>query len=102
MTHGLNQTNYLLILTKLNIWLYVKKSINTSSFKLTIGKNENKQTDHVRYLGIFLDDKLNWEHHVSNICSKLSKTSGIFYKLRHYVPLSTLRILYFSLIQSHL
>ena len=88
-----NKTKYMVI---------CKKSINTSSFKLTIGKNEIKQTDHVRYLGIFLDDKLNWEHHVFSICSKLSKTSGFFYKLRHYVPLSTLGILYFSLIQSHL
>ena len=49
-----------------------------------------------------MDVKLNWEHHVSNICSELSKISGIFYKLRHYVSLSTLRILYISLIQLHL
>ena len=90
-----NKTKYMVIHV-------CKKSVNTSSFKLTIGKNEIKQTNHVRYLGIFLDDKLNWEHQASNICSKLSKTSGIFYKLRHYVPLSTLRILYFSLIQLHL
>ena len=75
-----------------------KKSINTSFFNLTIGKNEIKQTDHVKYSGIFLDAKLNWEHHVSNICSELSKTSGIFYKLRHYVSLSTLKILYTLLI----
>ena len=33
---------------------------------------------------------------------QIVKTSGIFYKLRHYVPLGTLKILYFSLIQSHL
>ena len=64
-----NKTKYMVI---------CKKSINTSSFKLTIGKNEIKQTNHVRYLGIFLDDKLNWEHQAFNICSKLSKTSGIF------------------------
>ena len=36
-----------------------KKSIIISSFKLTIGKNEIKQTDHVRCSGIFLDAKLN-------------------------------------------
>ena len=78
-----NKTKYMVI---------CKKSINTSSFKLTVGKNEIKQADHVRYLGVFLNDKLKWEHHVFNICSKLSKTSAIFYKLRHYVPLSTLRI----------
>ena len=56
----------------------------------------------MKYLGVLLDNKLNWKAHVSSLCSKLSRVYGIFYKLRHYIPLNTLRIVYFSLVQSHL
>ena len=44
-----------------------------------------------------MDEHLTWEYHKTELCKKLSKTAGIFFKVRHYVPLPTLISLYISL-----
>ena len=58
--------------------------------------------EYVKYLGVLPDNKLNWKAYVSGLCRKLSRVCGVFHNLWHYVPLNTLRIMYFSLVQSHL
>ena len=82
--------------------LISNKCIKPQCFKISLNNVDIKRVEYVKYLGVLLDNKLNWKAHVSNLCSKLSRVYGIFYKLRHYVPLNTLRIVYFSLVQSHL
>ena len=39
----------------------------------------------VKYLGVTFDSNLTWKNHVNELCLKLSKTVGIFSKLRYYV-----------------
>ena len=41
----------------------------------------------VKYLGVFIDDHLNWENQIKHISSKLSKNLGILYKSRGYIDL---------------
>ena len=82
--------------------LISNKSLKSSSLKLILNNNNIKQSEHVKYLGFLLDSKLNLKAHVSSLCSKLSKICGVFYKLRYFVPLRCLRIVHFSLAQSHL
>ena len=44
-----------------------------------------------------MDKHLTWKYHTTELCKKLSRTAGIFFKVRHYVPLPTLICLYNSL-----
>ena len=39
-----------------------------------------------------------WKYHIGPITSKISKTIGIFSRLRYYVPTSTLLTIYRSLV----
>ena len=55
-----------------------------------------------RYLGIHIDEKLNWKNHVKFLCEKLSKMCGFFAKLRHCCNKDLLRVIYFALVESHL
>ena len=55
-----------------------------------------------KYLGVYIDDKLNWTKHVDYLCEKLSKMSGMFSKLRHICDLKLLKTIYYALIESHL
>ena len=57
---------------------------------------------HVKYLGILLDQHLNFKEHLKSLASKLSKANGIIAKLRHFLPRDTLLSIYYSLFQSHL
>ena len=52
----------------------------------------------LRFLGVHVDDRLCFSAHTASICSKISKSIGIFHKLKDYVPLDCLRNLYFSFI----
>jgi len=57
-----------------------------------------KMCDSVKYLGVWIDDKLNWKIHIDCIYSKLAKFIGIFYKFSHKLPLDCLKMLYFSFV----
>ena len=52
----------------------------------------------IRYLGMLIDDKLNFALHTSEVAKKLSKLQGFFYSLSPLVPRCTLLTLYHSLV----
>ena len=65
---------------------------------LRINGKEIKQVNSAKFLGINIDSKLNWKQHIAYIQNKISKTTGILCKTRHYVSLKILRTLYYALI----
>ena len=54
----------------------------------------------VKFLGVLLDCNLSWKYHINELSKKLSRTVGIFYKIRHFVPCEILKTLYRSLFYS--
>ena len=56
----------------------------------------------VKYLGVLIDSKLSWTHHITYVSTKISKSLGILARLRHFVPSSTLLNTYHSLVQLYL
>ena len=48
------------------------------------------------YLGVTVDDKLKFFHHIQNVQSKLGRHCGVISKMRHYVPRSILLKYYMS------
>ena len=54
------------------------------------------------YLGVILDNKLNWFSHIQYLSTKLAKAAGIIYKLRTKMPQKTLLLLYHSLVGTYL
>ena len=58
--------------------------------------------DHVKYLGMYLDKYLSWNHHVFQLSNKLSRANGILSKLRHYAPFKTVLQVYYAIFYSHL
>ena len=56
----------------------------------------------VKYLGLLLNEHLDWTKHVNSLVPKLNRAVGLLSKVRHYVPKSILKSVYFSLFNSHL
>ena len=54
------------------------------------------------FLGLIIDNQCKFDNHVDYICKKLSKSVGIIYKLRDFVPHRTLINLYYSLVYPYL
>ena len=65
------------------------------------GKNIIR-TDKIRFLGVLIDSKLSWCDHINAVSSSLARCVGILSKLKHFLPKSTLRSIYSSLMLPHL
>lgn len=55
-----------------------------------------------KFLGIFIDDRLDWKNHIDYICSKLSSALFILRSVKTLLPTESLKTLYFSLFQSYI
>ncbi len=63
---------------------------------LNIGKSKITCVNYVRYLGILLDDQLNWKFHISHLCNSLTKVISAFKLIKTLVPLQFKRQLYYA------
>ena len=54
------------------------------------------------FLGVIIDSNLTWSHHINYISNKLTRICGVLSRLKHYVPVLILKIIYNSLFLSHL
>ena len=52
----------------------------------------------IKYLGLTIDEKLDWKVHIQELCLTLRKFVGIFYKLSQNLPQHILKMLYFALV----
>jgi len=71
-------------------------------FTVKINDNILSQTNNTKYLGVYTDDKLTWSDHITNLEKTISRSVGIFYRIRHYLNETALKFLYFSIVYSHL
>lgn len=55
----------------------------------------------VKFVGLMLDDKIKFNKLIQYICGKISKSIGILFRIRSFVPVSLLRNIYFSLIHPY-
>ena len=65
------------------------------------GKKIEHKTE-ARFLGVIVDDKLNWSHHIAAMKMKMARYVGVMYKIKRYLPLQARLQIYHSFVQSHL
>jgi len=53
-----------------------------------------------KYLGLIIDETLSWNEHIEQIATKLCSACYALRNLKHIVPQSTLRTLYYAYIHS--
>ena len=51
----------------------------------------------MKYLGIKIDENLNWKQQISNITIKLNTANAIISKLRYYIDRKTLKSVYHAI-----
>ena len=98
-------------------WLRSNKiSLNADKTEIIIFRSKRKQitkylnfrtsdqkinvSNKVKYLGIQMEQHLDWNVHVKNVIPKLNRAIGILSKIRHYVPKFLLKTIYYSLFNS--
>ena len=69
---------------------------------LIMNRKALEQKDHVKYLGVLMDEHLLWKPQISSISKKISRGVGILAKLRGHMDQKLLLCIYYSLVFSHL
>ena len=77
------------------------KSLNSIPFLKLLGKRIYPSPS-VKYLGVCLDEHLNWKPHSFEIANKLQTACGALSKLCHYIPLKLLLNVYHAIFSSHM
>ena len=70
--------------------------------KITIDGHEIDQVVKTKFLGVVIDNKLNWKEHVSLISGKISRSIGMIIKAKHNLNKDALMTLYNSFIYPYL
>ena len=56
----------------------------------------------VKYLGVLIDNQLNFKYHTAMVAKKLSVAVGVINKIKHYIPHAMLKSIYYSIAYPHL
>ena len=92
LTINMNKTHYMVFH---RARLKPTKDVMISQNKIAITKS-------TKFLGIIIDDKLKWTEHINYVKNKISKSSGILFKVRNYLDKHTLKQLYYSFVYPYL
>ena len=63
---------------------------------------ELQQENHIKLLGLTIDEKLNFHDHIAVLCRKISRQITVFNRFKRLIPLVAKLRLYDSFIFSHL
>ena len=87
-------------ISKTKYMLFSNRTTRDINVEISATLIERKHTE--RFLGIIIDDQLNFNLHRSTLASKIAHNAGVIYKVKGTVPLNVIKTLYSSFIQSHL
>ena len=89
--------------SKSNVILINSKLKDKEKFcNIKTEKSEICITSTVKYIGVHIDEELKFKNHVTSIVAKISRGIGILYKIKNFLPTSTLLIVHYSLVHTHL
>ena len=99
MYQWLNLNKLSLNVEKIKKWLFVcHKKIQPN---IQINGSNIEFVENFMFLGITINNKLNWNSHINKVTNKISKTVGILNKLRYFLPSGVLQTIYNTLILPH-
>jgi len=58
--------------------------------------------DYCKCLGLNIDQDLKWTIHIDQLCGKLQKLAGIFYRISSKLSQTCLKAIYLAFVHSHL
>ena len=102
LSQWLNINRLALNVSKTNFVIFRANKKVYHNVTLILNRKAIEQKDHVKYLGVLMDEHLNWKKQIANVTKKISRGIGILAKLRSYLDPKLLRNIYHSIVYSHL
>ena len=86
----LESNNLTLNITKTNYMLFQNRSIKHYIPPVLLKGKAIQRVSHTKFLGVHIDENINWCHHINNVCTKISRICGILYRVRHQLTTESL------------
>ena len=67
-----------------------------------INNTQIERVAEFNFLGLTVNEYMNWNSHTQEIANKISRTLGVMNRLKRYLPISAMKLMHDSLIISHL
>lgn len=91
LTLNLNKSSY----------MFINKQQTNEKFNcITLNNRTIVYTKTIKFLGLHIDENLNWRKHIEYLRKYISPLIGILFKIRNCIPLKFLKNIYFSLVHS--
>ena len=81
--------------SKTELLMFTNKQLVLDNMEVVLDGISIEFRDHARFLGVIVDDKINFKRHINNINGKVSKHAGILHKIKNNLPLYA-RIRYYN------
>ena len=82
--------------------VYGSSEIISNEMTIKLGGQIIRRVNNAKFLGIHIDDELQWGAHIDHLSKKLASGSYAINAVKRLLPIHNLKQLYFSLIHSHL
>ena len=89
-------------LKKTHYMVFTRHRIDSEKIDVNIAGTKIKRVTEARFLGVILDEKLTWSKHIAAIKTKMTRYTGIMYKLKSHLPIEIRVQLFHSFVQSYL
>ena len=93
----LNTNKLIINLQKTHLMLFTNRK-RPQSINITVNGHVIQEKTEIKFLGVIVDNQLNWHAHVNYISNKISKSVAILRILRGFFPKHILKTLYLTLI----
>ena len=101
LLYWVNCNGLALNLKKTKYMIFSKSKTDLPS-PLIISNTLIERKEEARFLGVIIDESLNWTRHIRTVISKMARYIGLMYKIKKLLPLSARLQIYHSLVQSHI
>ena len=97
LSSGLKQTSLNLKKTKFMVFKPCQKR-SFCNIQISIDNDNIVKVKATNFLGVLLDENLNWKWEISHVANKVAKSIGIISRCSFFLPKTSLRMLYYSLL----
>ena len=103
LSNRLNANKLLLDIKKTELVIFKHKNKKLECpIKIKVSRKRLYPSKSVKYLGLEIDENLNWKIQTHDIATKLNRANTLLCKIRNYVSFNTLKAIYFAIFDSHI
>ncbi|KAF7685156.1 RNA-directed DNA polymerase from mobile element jockey, partial [Cucumispora dikerogammari] len=87
---------------KTQVMFFSRRKKPPPNTQVTLRGQQIVNVTKTKFLGVIVDEKLNWKEHIAYIASKVSKSNGVLFRIRNSLTIAAKNLLYHSLIHPYL